>query len=624
MPTPPAKLAAAPGRFEIAVAVLAVACIGLHVGLRFLVPSTASALWNAPLFVALVLGGVPLVAGLLRALVRGQFGSDLLAGISIVASVLLGEYLAGTLVVLMLSGGQALEAFAVRRASAVLAALAGRLPAVAHRRVAGVLADVPLDAVAVGDDLVVYPHEICPADGTVVEGHGTMNEAYLTGEPYEVAKAPGAAVVSGAVNGAAALTVRVDRLPTDSRYAKIMRVMQDAEQRRPRLRRLGDQLGAVYTPVAVAVALAAWAVSGDPHRFLAVVVVATPCPLLIAIPVALIGAVSLAARRGIIVKDPAVLERVGTCTVAIFDKTGTLTYGKPSLAELVVAPGFDRADVLTLVASLERYSNHPLAGGVLDAAAAAGLPTLTASEVGEKPGQGLTGVVTGRTVRVTSRGKLLLSDPGVVAALPPEVGGMECVALVGDRVAGTFRFRDQARAGGKSFIEHLGRKHQFDRVLLVSGDRASESEFLAAQVGITEVFAGQTPEQKLEIVRRETAKANTVFLGDGINDAPALTAATVGIAFGQNSDITAEAAGAVILDATLRKVDELLHIGHRLRRIALQSAVGGMALSLLGMAVAAAGYLPPVAGAVLQEVIDVLAVLNALRMAFPPRSLTDY
>jgi len=624
MPPPPAKLDATAGRFEVAAATLAVAGIALHLVLRFAVPSVTAAYYNAPLFVALALGGLPLVVGLLGSLVRGQFGSDLLAGISIVASVLLGEYLAGTLVVLMLSGGQALEAYAVRRASGALAALAGRLPSVAHRRVNGVLADVPLEAVAVGDEVVIFPHEICPADGTVVEGHGTMNEAYLTGEPYDLAKAPGATVVSGAVNGASALTVRVDQLPTDSRYAKVMRVMQDAEQRRPRLRRLGDQLGAVYTPIAVGLALAAWAVSGDPTRFLAVVVVATPCPLLIAIPVALIGAVSLAARRGIIIRDPAVLERLARCTVAIFDKTGTLTYGKPSLAELVVAPGFGRDDVLTLVASLERYSKHPLAGAVLDAAAVAKLATPNASEVGEKPGQGLTGVVHGRSVRVTSRGKLAVSDPEVAAGLPPEVGGLECVALVDGKLAGTFRFRDQARAGGKSFIEHLGRKHQFDRVLLVSGDRASESEFLAAQVGITEVFAGQTPEQKLEIVRAETAKAQTVFLGDGINDAPALTAATVGIAFGQDSDITAEAAGAVVLDATLRKVDELLHIGRRLRAIALQSAVGGMALSILGMGFAATGYLPPVAGAVLQEVIDVLAVLNALRMAFPPESLTDY
>ncbi len=620
--------ATSPGGLQIGIAVLAVACIAAHLVARYLLPAWLPSMraggWNAPLYVALALGGVPLLAGLLRAVARGEFGSDLLAGISIVTSVVLGEYLAGTLVVLMLSGGQALEAFAVRRASAVLAALAGRMPAVAHRKAGGAVADVPLGAVAVGDALVVFPHEVCPADGTVLEGHGSMDEAYLTGEPYGVSKAPGASVLSGAVNGASALTVRVDRLPTDSRYAKIMRVMQDAEQKRPRLRRLGDQLGAVYTPVAVAIALAAWLASGDPVRFLAVLVVATPCPLLIAIPVALIGAVSLSARRGIIIKDPAVLEKIGTCRVAIFDKTGTLTYGKPSLAELVAADGFDKADVLSLVASLERYSKHPLAGAVLDAAAAAKSATLDASEVGEKPGQGLTGVIGGRRVRVTSRGKLRASDPELLSALPPEVAGMECVALVDGRVAGTLRFRDQPRAEGEPFIRHLGRRHQFDRVLLVSGDRESEVTYLAEQVGITEVFAGQSPEQKLDLVRRETAAADTVFLGDGINDAPALTAATVGVAFGQNSDVTAEAAGAVILDATLRKVDELLHIGRRLRAIALQSAVGGMLLSVVGMAAAAAGYLPPVAGAVFQEVIDVAAVLNALRMAFPPRSLTDY
>jgi P-type E1-E2 ATPase len=211
-----------------------------------------------------------------------------------------------------------------------------------------------------------------------------------------------------------------------------------------------------------------------------------------------------------------------------------------------------------------------------------------------------------------------------MASLPAEVAGMECIVLIDGKLGGTLHFRDQPRAEGAPFIHHLGRKHQFDRVLLVSGDRESEVKYLAEQVGITEIYASQTPEQKLEIVRRETKLANTVFMGDGINDAPALTAATVGIAFGQNSDITAEAAGAVILDGTLRKVDEFLHISRRLRAIALQSAFGGMALSLLGMAAAAVGYLPPVAGAVLQEVIDVLAVLNALRMAFPPRSLTDY
>ena len=605
------------------IAGLAVAGITAHLLLRFAAdPVTHLAAY--PLYAVLLVGGVPLVAGLLAAIVRGEFGSDLLAGISIVTSALLGEYLAGTLVVLMLSGGQALEGYAVRRASSALAALARRAPSVAHRRQDGAVADVPLDAVAVGDTLVVFPHETCPADGTVVEGHGSMDESYLTGEPYRLPKAPGAAVLSGAVNGETALTVRADRRPVDSRYERIMRVMREAEQRRPRLRRLGDQLGAVYTPVAVAVAGAAWAATGDPVRFLAVLVVATPCPLLIAIPVAIIGTVSLAARRGIVVRDPAVLEKADGCRVAVFDKTGTLTYGRPSLTEVVTAGGFARDEVLRLVAALERYSKHPLAGAVLDAAATAKLTLPDATEVREEPGRGLAGVVDGRTVRVTGRTKLAASDPTVAADLPPEAGGLECVALIDGRLAATVRFRDVPRPDGSPFVGHLGRNHRFERVLLVSGDRESEVRHLAGQVGITEVSAGQSPEQKLELVRRETAAAPTLFVGDGVNDAPALTAATVGLAFGRNSDVTAEAAGAVVLDGTLRKIDEFLHIGRRLRAIALQSAVGGMVLSLLGMAVAAAGYLPPVAGAVVQEVIDVLAVLNALRTAVPPRSLTDY
>jgi heavy metal translocating P-type ATPase len=615
-------------RKQAAIAALAVAAIGCHLLLRFAFRTGQTVLGlpaaDIPLIVALVLGGVPLVLGLLLKLLRREFGSDLLAGLSIVTSILLGEYLAGTLVVLMLSGGEALEAYAVRSASSVLAALARRMPSVAHRKRDGRLEDAALDTVAVGDAVVVFPHETCPVDGTVIEGHGTMDESYLTGEPYRISKAPGAAVLSGAVNGDAALTVRTDRLAVDSRYARIMRVMRESEQGRPRLRRLGDQLGALYTPLAVAIALVAWAAAGDATRFLAVLVVATPCPLLIAIPVAIIGSVSLAARRGIIIKDPAVLEKVATCRTAIFDKTGTLTYGEPHLAELLPAPGRDGREILGLVAALERYSKHPLAAAILAAAEKEGVPLLDAAAVSEPPGQGLTGTVAGRSVEVTSRKKLLARQPAAASALPPAAAGLECVVLVDGAYAATFRFRDRPRGDGAPFIRHLGRRHHFDRVMLVSGDRESEVRYLAEQVGITEVHAGQTPEQKLAIVRAETAQANTVFLGDGINDAPALTAATVGLAFGQNSDVTAEAAGAVIMDSSLAKVDEFLHIGRRLRRIALQSAIGGMALSVLGMAVAAAGHLPPVAGALAQEVIDVLAVLNALRMAWPPRTLIDY
>jgi heavy metal translocating P-type ATPase len=638
-------------RGQFVIALLALVAIVVHLILR--VSGTSETefrgipLHQLPLLIALILGGVPLVFELLVKVLHRELGSDLLAGISIVTAVLLGEYLAGTLVVLMLSGGEALEAIAVRSASSVLEALAHRMPSQAHRRENGKVVDVALDNVAVGDTLLVFPHEICPVDGTVIEGHGQMDESYLTGEPYQMSKVPGSVVLSGAVNGDTALTIRADKLAVDSRYAKIMEVMQASEERRPRLRRLGDQLGAWYTPLAVAIALLAWAVSGQVVRFLAVLVVATPCPLLIAIPVGIIGAISLAARQGIIVKDPAVLETIDTCRTAIFDKTGTLTYGQPKLTEMIPGPEFveetvalvasqeydspalpwsigPMSRILALVASLERYSKHPLARAVLDAAHERALVLDDASEISELPGKGLRGTVAGRSIQITSRKLLLAFRPELEKPLPPAAGGMECVVLIDDRLAATLRFRDTPRAEGTSFVRHLGPKHAFQRMLIVSGDREDEVCNLAEQVGIPEFYAGQTPEQKVAIVRRETERAPTVFLGDGINDAPALTAATVGIAFGQNSDITAQAAGAVILETSLQKVDEFLHISHRLRRIVLQSAIGGMAVSVLGMLLAAAGYLPPVAGAIVQEIIDVLAVVNALRVALPPRTLTDY
>jgi heavy metal translocating P-type ATPase len=592
---------------------------------------TRPATWaDMPLVVMLVLGGVPLVLGLLRNLVAGRFGSDLLAGLSIVTSLLLGEYLAGVLVVLMLSGGEALEARAVARAGDVLHALARRMPSVAHRREAATLVDLPLADVAVGDVLVVLPHEICPVDGTVVAGRGSMDESYLTGEPYRMAKAPGSAVLSGAINGASALDVRTDRVGRDSRYAKIMEVLATSQQRRPHLRRLADTLGALYTPLALAVALVAWLASGSATRFLAVLVVATPCPLLIAIPVAIIGAVSLAAKRGIVIRDPAILERLDTCRTAIFDKTGTLTYGAPSVTDVLPLGHSSVDEVLALAASLETYSKHPLASAVVQAADARGLDRQEVEAVAEKPGQGLTGRVrrsagSGTTdVAITSRQKLAAVDPVAAADLPPSAGGLECVVLVDGARAGVIRFRDAPRPDGRPFIEHLAPGHGLDRVMLVSGDRESEVRWLAELVGIEEVHAGIQPEGKLALVQAAVARAPTLFVGDGINDAPALAAATVGIAMGAGSDVTSEASGAVVMDSALERVDELLHIARRFRAIALQSAVGGMAASVIGMGFAAAGLLPPTAGALLQEAIDLVAVANALRMAWPPRSLTDY
>ncbi len=498
------------------------------------------------------------------------------------------------------------------------------MPSVAHRKDGATVHDIALDAIAVGDLILVYPHEICPVDGVVVDGHGAMDESYLTGEPYVMSKTPGSEVLSGAVNAERALTIRASKLAVDSRYATIMKVIRASEQRRPRLRRLGDQLGAIYTPVAVAVALAAWVVSGEPVRFLAVLVIATPCPLLIAIPVAVIGSISLAAKRGIIIKDPAVLEQIDRCRTIIFDKTGTLTYGKPALTDRLAATGADAAEVLWLAASLERYSKHPLSALIVEAAQAAVLALLESSEIRERPFEGLLGSVDGRRVRITNRKWLAAEQPAEAAKLPPVTGGLECVVLVDGCYAATYRFRDAPRTESTSFVTHLGPKHLLDKTILLSGDRESEVRYLADEVGITELHAGKSPEEKVEIVRAETARAKTIFVGDGINDAPALTQATVGLAFGQRSEITNEAAGAVIMDSSLTRVDEFFHISRRMRNIALQRAAGGMALSLAGMLVAAAGYLTPVAGAIAQEIIDLAAVLNAVRVAVPPKDLTDF
>jgi heavy metal translocating P-type ATPase len=580
--------------------------------------------YQIPLLLVLLVGGSPLLFDLGRKLFAREFGSDMLAGLSILVSAILGEYLAGSIVVLMLSGGTALEDYATRRASAVLATLAKRMPETAHRIVGVQMETVTIPEVQIGDRLVVFPHEICPVDGTIVEGRGSMDESYLTGEPYHIAKVPGSSVLSGAVNGESAMTVEVVRMPVDSRYAKIMQVMQQAEANRPRFQRIGDRLGAWYTVLALVVAAAGWIASHDPSRFLAVLVIATPCPLLLAIPVAIIGAISVAAGRSIIIKDPAMLERIDTCRTVIFDKTGTLTYGKPALTEVLCAPGIDRPAALQMAASLEQYSKHPLAASILQAAGSEDIALRQIEQIGEKPGEGLTGHIDSITVQITGRKQVLARLPEIAGELPPVGAGMECILVIDGCYAATLRFHDTPRLDSHSFIRHLGPRHQVNRVMLLSGDREAEVRHLAAQVGIDELLFGKSPEEKVEIVRQESLRASTLFLGDGINDAPAMQAATVGIAFGQNSDITAEAADAVVLEASLGKVDELIHIGRRMRNIALQSAIGGMALSLIGMLMAARGLLPPVAGAIAQEVIDVAAVLNALRTTLPGKDIRDH
>ncbi len=551
------------------------------------------------------------------------FGADLLAIIALVGSILTAQYIAAALLVFMLVSGKALEKYASRKASSVLEALARRVPSIAHLRNKNIITEITISKIAIGDEIIIYPHETCPVDGSIIEGSGAMDESYLTGEPYQILKTVGSLVLSGAINGDSVIVIRAEKLAEDSRYAKIMEVMKEAEERRPHLMRLADEIGAIFAPIALIFAAATWYFSGDILRFIAVLTVATPCPLLIAIPITVIGAISLAAKNGIIIKDPTVLERLPTCSTAIFDKTGTLTYGEPKLTEILVAQGFAADDILQKTASLERYSRHPLAVAIKNSLEEKKLELLEATEVSERSGQGLRGIVSGQEIMITSRNKVLKQDPQLASIIAVSGSGLECIIMINQKYAATLRFHDAPRADSHSFINHLGPEHNFKKIILLSGDRESEVNYLAALLDIKQTYASQSPEQKLELVKNETALAPTLFMGDGINDAPALTAATVGLAFGQHNNITSAAAGAVILENTLTKVDELIHISIAMRKIALQSAGGGMLLSLVGMGFAAAGMLSPAQGALLQEIIDVVAILNALRITWSVKVVSD-
>ena len=604
------------------IAMFAAVAIFIHLLLRYVF--RVGQLDLLPLGLAIMAGGVPLIIDLLRQLWKREFGADMLAGVSIVAGVLLHEYLVACIVVLMLSGGSALERYATQRASSVLRSLAKRMPVIAHLFTGDGFVSIDPQTIVPGNVIGVFPHEVCPVDGEVLEGHGGMDESYLTGEPFEIHKAPGSQVLSGAINGDTALKVRTTKLPVDSRFSRIFKVVEEAERNRPAMRRIADRLGAWYTPVALLLAGLSWVGSGSAERFLAVVVVATPCPLLIAIPVAIIGGISLAAQRGIVIRHPAILETIDTCETFFFDKTGTLTYGRPVLSNVVCLNEFSESQILFYAAGLEQYSRHPLAPAVMNGARAKNIEPSIPVEVTERPGEGLCGTIDGHAVQITGRDSQVATR-ALKSPLPPIEVGLECVILIDGELAALLRFQDEPREDSSHFVRHLRPSHGAKQVVLLSGDRLAEVEHLARIVGIEEIHAGKTPEEKLELVREASVGTRTLFVGDGINDAPAMLAATASIALGgQSSDVVSEAADAVVLDSSLRRVDELIHIAQRTRAIALQSAVGGMLLSIVGMALAAAGLLPPLEGAICQEVIDLTAVMNALRIILPPKQMSDF
>lgn len=610
-------------RKDALIASFAAVAIFLHLMLRYGFQVGPPSLW--PLYGAIITGGTPLIVSLLhQVFVKRQFGSDLLAGFSIITAALLHEYLVACIVVLMLSGGSALEQYATARASSALRSLAKRMPATSHLYAENEFVTIQAQNIVPGNVIGVFPHEICPVDGEVIEGYGDMDESYLTGEPFHIHKAPGSQALSGAVNGNTILKIRATKLPKDSRFSRILTVIEEAERNRPTMRRIADRLGAWYTPAALLLAGFGWLVSGNPERFLAVLVIATPCPLLIAIPVVIIGGISLAARRGIVIRHAAILETIDTCHTFFFDKTGTLTYGRPVLDEIICTGDYNEADILRYASGLEQYSRHPLAPAVTILAREKQIKPAIPTEVSEKPGEGLCGKIDGHQVHITGRNSASIKATTDVS-LPAIKAGLECVVVIDGRVAALLRFHDQPRQDSSLFVRHLQPLHGAKDVILLSGDRQSEVERLARVVGIQQAHAGKTPEEKLELVRQASARGGTLFVGDGINDAPAMLAATASIALGgQNNDVVSEAADAVVLDSSLRKVDELIHIAQRTRSVALQSAIGGMLLSIAGMFFALFGLLPPLAGAISQEVIDLAAVLNALRIVLPTGQMSDF
>ncbi len=574
------------------------------------------AAWARPAWLAgLVLLGLPLIWRTVRGALRGRFAADLVASLAIGTALALGDPLPGLIVVLMQTGGEALEAYAAGRASRAVAALEAEAPRLANRLRGGAVETVPVDRVRPGDRLLVRPGELLPCDARVLEGYSHVDTARLTGEPVPVGAEPGTVLLSGSQNLEGPLTVEATALASESQYARIVQLVRDAEASKSPLQRLADRYAVWFTPLTLLVCAAGWLASRDPARILAVLVVATPCPLILAAPVAMIGGINRAARRSVILRHGEALERLGSVTAAVLDKTGTLTIGRPAVrAVLPVAP-WEEDEVLALAAAADLGSGHLMARSVVDEASARGLPLPPATGVAESPGQGVTGRVAGHEVVLGSREFVLSRHPSLAAAWPPTAApGLRAWVALDGAPAAVIEFADRLRPEAARLVEAL-RAQGIGRVLLVTGDHRAHAEAVAAEAGIGEVHASQLPGDKVQVVERlEAAGERVLMLGDGTNDAPALRRATVGVALAAHGGgISAEAADAVILTDDASRVAEAVAISRRTMRIARQSVWAGLGLSGAAMVAAAAGYIPPVVGAVLQEVIDVAVILNALR-----------
>ncbi|HEU5303041.1 MAG TPA: heavy metal translocating P-type ATPase [Gemmatimonadales bacterium] len=564
-----------------------------------------------------------MVWGTLRGIARGRFAADLVAMLAIVTALLLGEPLAGLIVVLMQTGGEALERYAQGRASEAVRELEAAAPRLAHRITDGGTHDVAAEMVRIGDHLLLRPGELLACDAVVVEGHSHVDESRLTGEPLPASAHPGVRLLSGSLNLESPITVRATAPASESQYARIVELVRTAQQSKSPLQRLADRYAIWFTPLTLAVCASAYILSGDAVRVLAVLVVATPCPLILATPVAVVGGINRAARRGIIFRHGTALEQLGRVRTAIFDKTGTLTVGRPNVARVLTAGPPSEADVLRLAGSVEHGSGHLLARTLVQETVGRGLTLPLARHITEAPGQGVSGEVEGRQVTVGGWSYVIHRHPAAELGLRglrdrTRGAALRAYVAVDGQGVGLIEYADRLRPELVGFIPEL-RRLGVARTVLLSGDDPVNAAAVASAVGIEEAHGDLLPEEKVAYVQRLMKEGErVVMVGDGTNDAPALSTATVGIALASSGGgISAEAADAVILADDPSRVAEAIKISRRTLRLARQSIWAGLGLSGAAMVVASFGYIPPVIGALLQEAIDVAVILNALRAAIP-------
>lgn len=595
-------------------ATLLAALAGLGAGLALSVAGGAAAA-----DAAFALGTLPVLAALAveiaRGLRRGEVGLDFVAALSMSAALAVGETLAAAVVALMYSGGTFLEGFAQGRARREMRALLERVPRSATRHGPGGLEAVALDDIRPGDRLLIRRGELVPVDGRV-EGPAFLDTAALTGEAMPARLAAGDAAMSGSTNAGEAFDLTATRIARESTYAGIVRLVEAAQRSKAPMARLADRWSLAFLAATVTVAAAAWWFTGDPVRAVAVLVVATPCPLILAVPVALVAGLSAAARQGVLVKGAAALEAMARVRGLVLDKTGTLTDGRPRIVRIEPRDGLDGAELLRLAAALDQASQHPMAQALVAAAQERGLVLPVPEDVAETPGEGVAGWVGGRAVAVGGAG-FVAAQAGPVPEMA-EVGAAAAWLAVDGRLAGCIVMADPVRTGARPMLDRL-RREGIGRIVLATGDRADVAAAVTAGLGLDAVRAALAPGDKVALVQAERAHGPVMMVGDGVNDAPALAAADVGVAMGaRGAAASVEAADAVLLVDRLDRLGPGLAIARRARAIALQSVVAGIGLSFAGMIAAAFGYLTPVQGALAQEAIDVAVILNALRALGPP------